>query len=135
MEQKIYIEPTDRSPLIHFNAHQCLLEIKGRSIMENSKKFYEPIIGNWLNEYIEQAKEHTTVNIELEYFNSSSSIWIFQLFRKLQKLYKKTGKVVINWYYTDEDNLEAGEDYQPLTSIPFNLIEVEGYNDSNETDS
>ena len=41
-------------------------------------------------------------------------------------LYKKGGKVKIKWYYNeaDEDILEAGEDYQALVGIPFEIIKI-----------
>lgn len=124
MKKSIFIEPTERSPYIKFDSQTGIMEIKGRSIMENAKLFYEPVIGEWFDQYVNNPAENTVMNINLEYFNTSSSIWIFQLMRKLEVILKKSKQVSINWHYSDDDILEAGEDYEPLTSVPFNFIEI-----------
>jgi hypothetical protein len=64
------------------------------------------------------------VNIKLEYFNTSSSKCILDVFKKLETV--GGTNMTINWYYEedDEDMLEAGEDYQAIINIPFKMIEV-----------
>ncbi|HEC44508.1 MAG TPA: DUF1987 domain-containing protein [Bacteroides sp.] len=66
------------------------------------------------------------MNIQLEHFNTSSSKCIIELLKKLEVIYKAKHEVVINWHYEkdDEDILEAGEDYNYLIVIPFNMIEI-----------
>jgi hypothetical protein len=66
------------------------------------------------------------VNIQLEYFNTSSSKCILDVFKKLEAIYKSGNEVVINWFYEedDEDMLEAGEDYQSIIKIPFKMCEI-----------
>ena len=49
-----------------------LIEIKGRSIPENSVEFYRSV-NNWLNEYAQGDMKPTKVRFQLEYFNTSSS--------------------------------------------------------------
>lgn len=126
--EKISIEGTPKTPTVHFDAEKGLVEIKGRSIPENSIEFYQPLV-DWLEKYMEVATnvEQTAVNIQLEYFNTSSSKCILDVFKKLEAIHKKSNNVVINWYYEedDEDMLEAGEDYQSIINIPFKMIEVE----------
>ena len=60
----------------------------------------------------------------LEYFNTSSSKCLLDIFRRLEtiNLSGKT-KVIVSWFYEtdDEDMMEAGEDYQALVKIPFEL--------------
>jgi len=123
--ETIYIEETAKTPFIKFNAEEGRLTIKGKSITENAHKFYNPIINDWLEQYALKPKEQTTANIELEYFNTSSSMWILRLFKKLEEMNGNGHKVIVNWLYSDEDIYNAGEDYQELVSIPFNLIEIE----------
>ena len=124
--ETIYIEETAKTPFIKFNADEGRLTIKGKSITENAHKFYNPIINDWLEQYAVKPQIQTTANIELEYFNTSSSMWILRLFKKLEDMNSVGHKVIVNWLYSDEDIYNAGEDYQELISIPFNLIEVEG---------
>lgn len=118
----IYKESTEKTPEVKFILEEGLMEIKGRSIPENSLKFYEELL-DWVEHYSKIAQDVTNVNIQLEYFNTSSSKCLLDLFKKMENI-KKT--ININWYYEedDEDMLEAGEDYDAIISIPFKMIEV-----------
>jgi len=126
--ETITIPGTPKTPTVDMNVESGIIEIKGRSIPENSIDFYRPVV-EWLDKYAESPAPETKVNIQLEYFNTSSSKCILDVFKKLEQVYKKNGDkgVVINWYYEedDEDMLEAGEDYQSILKIPFKMIELE----------
>ncbi len=122
----INIEGTPKTPTISFDANTGVIEIKGRSIPENSIEFYKPLV-DWLDKFSDVAQGTVNVNIQLEYFNTSSSKCILDVFKKLENLQNKNrAEVVINWYYEedDEDMLEAGEDYQSILKIPFNMVEM-----------
>ncbi len=124
--EPIIIEGTQKTPTVEFNAEKGVMEIKGRSIPENSIEFYNPLIA-WLDEYGKNPKEETIVNIQLEYFNTSSSKCILDVFKKLESIAKAGHDIKVNWYYEedDEDMLEAGEDYQSIIKLPFKMIEIE----------
>lgn len=121
----IEIKGTPKTPSVTFNAEKGAMDIKGRSIPENSVEFYKPLV-DWLEEYKAQPLPKTKVNIQLEYFNTSSSKCILDVFKKLETINKGDNDVEINWYYEedDEDMLEAGEDYESIIQVPFNMIEV-----------
>lgn len=122
----INIEGTPKTPTVSFDAKTGNIEIKGRSIPENSIEFYKPLV-DWLDKYSEVAQDTVNVNIQLEYFNTSSSKCILDVFKKLENIQNKgKAEVVINWYYEedDEDMLEAGEDYQSILKIPFKMVEL-----------
>jgi len=126
--ETLSLQGSPKTPTVEMNAESGVIEIKGRSIPENSIDFYRPVV-EWLDKYAENPAGETVVNIQLEYFNTSSSKCILDVFKKLETVYKKNGEkgVVINWYYEedDEDMLEAGEDYQSILKIPFKMIELE----------
>ncbi len=124
--EKISIEGTPKTPTVNFDSEKGLIEIKGRSIPENSIEFYQPLV-DWLDKYANNSAASTVVNIKLEYFNTSSSKCILDVFKKLEVIHKAQNNVLINWFYEedDEDMLEAGEDYQSIINIPFKMIEVE----------
>ena len=119
-------EGTAKTPSVEFDAQSDKLEIKGRSIPENSIEFYKPLI-DWIDEYSKLPQESTEVVIQLEYFNTSSSKCILDVFKKLEAIRANGSNVGVNWHYEkdDEDMLEAGEDYQAIINIPFKMIEVE----------
>ncbi|MDH5599380.1 MAG: DUF1987 domain-containing protein [Cyclobacteriaceae bacterium] len=125
MEQ-ILLEPTRVTPLINFEPSQGILEMKGRSSPENAIQFYQKLIEN-LDLFIQSSNQSFVANFAFEYFNTSSSKCLFDVFKRLGKM-KEAGKdVVINWYFEedDEDMKEAGEDYCDLLDIDFNFIEIE----------
>ncbi len=118
---------SQKTPTINFDAEEAKIEMKGRSIPENAIEFYKPLVA-WLDEYANTAKGLTEANIQLEYFNTSSSKCILDVFKKLEVInQKEDSEVIINWFYEedDEDMLEAGEDYQSILKIPFKMIEME----------
>ncbi len=123
--ESLFIEGTAKTPAVRFDGDQGLIEIKGRSIPENSIEFYKPLV-DWLEKYTKTPKSQTKVNIQLEYFNTSSSKCILDVFKKLETIHKSNNEVAINWYYEedDEDMLEAGEDYESIIRIPFKMIEI-----------
>ena len=93
----INIEGTPKTPTISFDANTGVIEIKGRSIPENSIEFYKPLV-DWLDKFADVAQGTVNVNIQLEYFNTSSSKCILDVFKKLENLQNKNrAEVVINW--------------------------------------
>lgn len=123
--EPILIEGTPKTPSVKFDPEKGVIEIKGRSIPENSIEFYKPLV-DWLEFYAKDPLKKTLVNVQLEYFNTSSSKCILDVFKKLEAIHKANNDVVINWYYEedDEDMLEAGEDYESIIRVPFKMIEI-----------
>jgi hypothetical protein len=123
--EPIIIEGTPKTPSIKFDARDGVFEIKGRSIPENSVEFYKPL-NEWLDNYMQGPLDKTVVNIRLEYFNTSSSKCILDVFKRLEAIHRSKHDVEINWFYEedDEDMLEAGEDYDSIIKVPFKMIEI-----------
>jgi len=121
--EPISIEGTHKTPSIDFNSEQGLLEIRGRSNPENSKIFYNPLL-EWVDDYVNQPPEKTTVVVQLEHFNTISSKSLLDLFRRLKTIMISNKELVVNWYYErdDEDLLDAGKNYEDITGIPFLMI-------------
>ena len=124
--ENLKIEATKSSPEINFNSETNILAITGESYPENTTQFYEKVFA-WLDKYMESIEdEEVVVNIELIYFNSSSSKVLMDLFDNLDELSEEGKKIVVNWIY-DEDNdasLEYGEEFEEdIESLTFNLVE------------
>jgi len=124
--EKLVIDGSAKTPSIDFNFETGTLALKGRSIPENSIEFYKPL-NDWLDSYADSPKENTTVDVRLEYFNTSSSKCILDFFKRLEKVNQGNSAVHVNWYFEtdDEDMEEAGEDYEAIVGLPFSIIEVE----------
>ncbi len=126
--EKIFIEPTRVTPLVNFDPDEGLLEIKGRSSPENSILFYQKIIDG-LDEIADSDLDSFQANFSYEYFNTSSSKCLFDVFKRLGKIEESGKNLTINWYYEedDEDMMEAGEDYADLLDLEFNFMEIEEF--------
>ncbi|MDZ4847569.1 MAG: DUF1987 domain-containing protein [Chitinophagales bacterium] len=123
---QLNLEGTNKTPTISFHAETGTLEIKGRSIPENSVEFYAPLF-LWIDAYVAQPKGDTRVLVQLEYFNTSSSKCLLDIFRKLEPLHQSAkSKVTVSWLYEeeDEDMMEAGDDYQTIVKLPFTVAKV-----------
>lgn len=127
MEKKI-IEPTDKSPSVILDNAKGLIEFEGRSLIEDSEKFFLPIV-EWIIEYNENPAGKTEVNFKFEYFNTSCSKWLITITKQLKKLFEVGADCAINWYYEDEDVLEYGEVIRDLVDIPINMIPVDDDDD------
>lgn len=119
------LEPTEDSPKVYLDSVSGSLSFSGTSTIENSEEYYAPIL-DWLADYVESKPEKVEVNFKLDYFNTSSSKYILEIFRTLEKL-APNGRIVVRWHFLvdDEDMKEAGEDYQLMVKIPFELVEYE----------
>jgi hypothetical protein len=124
--ESIFIEGTPKTPSINFDHANGSLLLKGRSIPENSIEFYKPLV-DWLEAYSSSPKPKTVCDVQLEYFNTSSSKCLLDLFKKMEVMSNGGNEIIINWYYEedDEDMLEAGEDYQSIINVPFKMIELQ----------
>ncbi len=122
----ILLDGSPKTPTVHFDGDTGVLELRGRSIPENSIEFYKPLI-DWIDQYARNPKPQTQLRVQLEYFNTSSSKCILDLFKKLENVRSSGNEVQVLWHYEtdDEDMLEAGEDYQAIISLPFKMIQVE----------
>ncbi len=128
----LMIETNDRlsyegsgvTPFVLIDTYENLLEIKGRSYPEVASSFYFPIQDYIQNRVKRQTRGLFTVNIALEYCNTSSVKCLLGILKELDERHVEQGHpVVINWYYEalDVDNREIGEDLASCLQVPFNF--------------
>lgn len=108
--ENLVIEQTAHSPLIDFSTNGKL-KLEGRSLPEDVNALYNPALEFVLNLNVEKA----VLDINLEYFNTSSSKKLLDLMKTLEAN-NKVGSVLINWHYEegDDDSLEMAEIYEEL---------------------
>ena len=119
-------ERTLKTPEVDFNAETGDLLLEGISIPENTVEFYHTLL-YWINEYAVSPKETTTLTLKLEYFNTSTSVVMLNMFKLLSEI--EGTHVVINWYYEIDDieMEEVGKDYRNMVEVDFNLIPVDQF--------
>ena len=116
----LHIAATVKTPEIQFLAEENRLILSGRSIPENAVDFYRPVL-----EWAQTIGSDTplTVQVQLEYVDTSSSKCLLDLFKRLEA----SESLQVQWYFDadDEDMLEAGEDYDHIVGVPFKFVEVD----------
>ena len=124
----LIIESTKYTPEIRFDAENHLLEISGETYPENTAEFYAPVF-KWLEAYLAQpGNAPVTVNLEINYFNSSSSNVLMDMFDKFEMSKKAGREISLNWIYDRENEsaLEYGEEFQEdLEILELKLVEKE----------
>ncbi len=115
-----FIAGTNKTPEINFKSDGTFL-IKGNSYAENVGKFYLPLV-SWFDAMTLNKKNFKSLNIELNYVNTSSIKQLLTIITKINTLVG--GKAKINWVYEkgDEDMLANGEDLQELSELKFNFV-------------
>ena len=119
------ISKTFNTPEVELLPSEGILRIEGRSIPEDPNEFYSAVIEK-LEEYFENPKELTQLNIKLEYINSGSSKYMLELLRTLKRNFDKGNNCIVNWYFEEDDESiqELGQHYKNTIQIPFNLVDI-----------
>lgn len=122
--EKLYIEETKYTPKVECDALGGTILLSGKSYPENTFEFYQPLI-DWIAAYFRQnPAKKTVVNMEIIYFNSSSSKLFFDLFDLLEEKSREFD-IEINWIFDKENESaqEAGEDFvEDFEALKFNLV-------------
>ncbi len=113
-------------PAVLFDAQSGICEISGESYMEETYKFYLPLI-SWLKEFMENINKPITFNIKLLYLNTSTSKCILDILELLRAYKIQGNKVVINWYYDaeDPDMIDEVEDFEAEAEIDITLKKIQ----------
>lgn len=123
--ENLIMEATKYTPEISLDT-KGLISLVGKSYPENTFEFYKPVM-EWLENYFENPAAKTVVNMEIIYFNSSSSKLFFDFFDLLEESIGDND-IEINWVYDveNESAQEAGEDFiEDFESLKINLVEKE----------
>jgi hypothetical protein len=118
--KNIFIERTAKTPQIDFNQFTGELILFGKSIPENAAKVYEPLL-EWINDYIKFPCKTTNLRLNLEYFNTSSSIWLAKMVNALSKISEDDYVFFIHLYFDIEDF--ESMDMEELKNIVGQLVD------------
>lgn len=117
------IKGTAETPTVIFDPANNVFEISGKSLPEDVKEFYNPLL-KWMKSYADSPNTTTVLKVKMDYFNTASSKMILELFEVLNDMHEAGKSVNIEWYYQedDEDMMDAGADYADMLDIPFKMI-------------
>ncbi len=97
-------------PTVEFSVSTGICEISGESFLEETAKFYFPLL-DWIKEFTYSVKKPITFIFKLVYFNTSTSKWILNILNALKRYEENGGEVIIKWYY-NEDDIDMQDDIE-----------------------
>jgi hypothetical protein len=115
--KNVYIQPQ-----VDFSLSEGKCLIKGESFLEETAKFYTPLV-EWVRNYPKYGSK-IDFTFSLTYFNTSTSKWILLLLTELKKLENNGLEVNATWYY-HEDDLDMRDDiadYMADTGLNIELV-------------
>jgi hypothetical protein len=124
MEKHVIQEELKNCPGIVYYPDTNILELVGRSIPENPELIFNRL-DTWIISHFEKH-EGLGVNIKLEYINSGSSKYLYEVLKRLTG-FGQSGKLVkMRWLYEEDDEamLELGEHYRDTAGLPLEIIMV-----------
>jgi hypothetical protein len=119
MEKLVIQEGLKNCPGIIYYPENNILEITGRSIPENPELIFRRL-DEWISAHFGQNPS-LAVNIQLEYINSGSSKYLYEILKKLTAFGYSGKQVILKWLYEEDDEamLELGEHYRDTAGIPL----------------
>jgi len=121
----------DTTPLLEFNVDSMEFLLEGECRPENVLTYFEPVM-KWLDEYVIWITEKGSNNkldfhFKLEYYNSSSAKFIFNIFKRLKVIQENGIDITMFWFYDllDEDLLECGQEYEKILGLNFEYIALQ----------
>jgi len=116
--KNIFIEPTSKTPQIDLNHLTGELIFSGRSIPENAVELYDNIL-KWVTLYANDPRHTTNLRLNLEYFNTASSIWLAKIVKALSAIKDSESTLMIHLYFNIEefDSMDAEDLKDALSPI------------------
>lgn len=122
---KLSIDSKNLLPGVVLDKETGEFQIFGKSCPEDAFEFYDPIF-DWLDEYSVNPLKSTVFDMKLTYFNTVSAKFLLKLMTKLEDITISGNQVKIRWFYNefDDDLEEAGEEFENIVDIDFELVPI-----------
>jgi len=120
---RFFLESSAITPFVEFDKGKGVFVLQGRSLPEDVKSYYLPMV-QWWDIYIKNPNPFTNLVLDFDYFNTASSKMLLILLNKVKELHKNGSDVLITWKYPqlDAELEEAGEEFAELLNVPFEMI-------------
>jgi hypothetical protein len=124
MEKHVIQEELKNCPGIVYYPDTNILELVGRSIPENPELIFKRL-DTWITSHFEKH-DGLDVDIKLEYINSGSSKYLYEVLKRLTT-FGRSGKLVkMRWLYEEDDEamLELGQHYRDIAGLPIEIKKI-----------
>lgn len=120
------VEATKYTPYIELDAEKGYLKLEGDTYPENSYDTFKPLLDK-IDEFFSNETKSLTVDINIEFLNTSSSKMMREIVSKLDEYFEAGHKITLKWYYPDGD-IDLEESWEMLledVQFPYEIVAVE----------
>lgn len=116
----LLLEPTQSSPWVRCDWQEGVIRMKGESYPENSYELYSSIL-SWMEGFLASNQRPLSLELELNYLNTSSVRAMIEIFDQLQLAADGGRAVQVQWWYDPRNPraAELGEEFGEDYSFPF----------------
>jgi hypothetical protein len=120
VSKDLIIEPTGTSFGVEFLFDQRLLRFSGDSYPENAFDFFNPLL-QWIKILVNHSRKPVFVEFKVNYFNTSSSKFLFQILEMLHAFRDKGNTVCVSFLMQEngDDTFETWKELMDELELPF----------------
>lgn len=117
---------TQEMPVVIVKENLKKVEISGHSRMPDAAVFYEELIRK-LESCFHSFKKTLILDFQLEYINTASSKWIYEMLVAVQSMADNGGIIQVNWCYEEDDEIifEEGQVLKSCLKLDIELKEID----------
>lgn len=110
-------------PEIHFDTEAGILKLSGRSIPEDPRTVYLPLLQK-VEEYCTNPAMTTNIELGLEFINTSSIKWLFNILTLFEKLHDGSRTVSVTFKCSDESLVSTAKFLAAHLTVPVQIVKV-----------
>jgi len=117
-------EKTASTPFVLIDEEKGYMRMEGRCFHEKAADFFMDI-NEWLDSWLLSDFGSFTFDCAMEYFNSSTTKLLHNMFLKMDKRVCAEKKIIVNWITTEDNEImvECGEDFrEDVSNLEFNIV-------------
>lgn len=118
-----HLAATKKTPKVILDHTKGYFEFSGIAMPEDTVIFFDPLLKK-IKEYFNATEVPIVFHFSVYYFNSLSSKMLYELFKVIERNYKKGKEVRIEWVYEEDDESmeEAGKLFLESIDVPSEMI-------------
>lgn len=122
----LIISAQEDSPEVNFNAGNGVLRITGRAYSNDMVNLFKKL-NEWLDLYLTQPNQTTTLMLQIDYSNSVTSRLVYDFIVKCKNVLNQGKELTIKWYHYggDEDGIDYANLVSKLINYPIENIEID----------
>jgi hypothetical protein len=113
------------SPAIRADWNAGVVVMSGESYPENSFEIYDQLI-QWIDSYLSKADRSLTLELHLNYLNTSSIRFMIDIFDMLEVAHGNDKEVLVQWMFDDRNprSAELGAEFKEDYTFPFLILSI-----------